>query len=229
MKEKCKILIVDDEPDIIEFLQFNFLKDGFEVVTTDNGLKAVELAFKYLPEQILLDVKMPYMDGVEACRMIRNNTIGYYPLICLLTANAEDYSQLAGFDAGADDYLVKPVSPKVLVTRMRALMKIQKRSLKPKESDTDPGNAISIDMDSYQVQKNNKKIEFPRKEFELLSFIASKPNRLFRREEIFNHLWGNNDLIVSDRTIDVYIRKIRSKIGDDYIKTVKGVGYKFIQ
>lgn len=228
MLENRKILIVDDEPDIIEFLQYNFQKEGFEVRTADNGQSAIEGAISYKPHVILMDVTMPVMDGIEACREMRQHLETYNPLICLLTARREDYSQIAGFEAGADDYIVKPVSPKVLIARVQSLLKL-KNGLKYSSSDqSTPDNDITINRDFYLVIKNNKEIQLPRKEFEILSLMASRPNRLFSRDEIFNHIWGS-DNIVGERTMDVYIRKIRSKIGDHYIKTIKGVGYKFVQ
>mgnify|MGYP001814806591 CR=1 FL=1 len=228
MIENRKILIVDDEPDIIEFMQFNFQREGFEVRTTNNGKSAVDLALKYQPEVVLMDVMMPVMDGIEACKEIREQADSYNPLICLLTARGEDYSQLAGFDAGADDYMVKPISPKVLVARIRSLLKMKNGSIYHMPVNGSTENDIQINREYYSVIKNNREIQLPRKEFEILSLIASKPNRLFSRDEIFNHIWGY-DTHVIDRTMDVYIRKIRSKIGDKHIKTVKGVGYKIIQ
>lgn len=228
MLENRKILIVDDEPDIIEFLQYNFQKEGFEVRTANNGQSAIEGAISYKPHVILMDVTMPVMDGIEACKEMRQHLGTYNPLICLLTARREDYSQIAGFEAGADDYIIKPVSPKVLIARVQSLLKL-KDGLKYSSSDeSSPDKDITINRDSYLVIKNNKEIQLPRKEFEILSLMASRPNRLFSREEIFNHIWGSNN-IVGERTMDVYIRKIRSKIGDHYIKTIKGVGYKFVQ
>jgi two-component system alkaline phosphatase synthesis response regulator PhoP len=228
MIENRTILIVDDEPDIIEFLQFNFQREGFEVRTTSNGKSAVDLALKYQPEVILMDVMMPVMDGIEACKEIRQLANAYNPLICLLTARGEDYSQLAGFEAGADDYMVKPISPKVLVARIRSLLKMKNGSIYHMSVNGSTENDITINREYYSVMKNNREIQLPRKEFEILSLMASKPNRLFSRDEIFNHIWGY-DTHVSERTMDVYIRKIRSKIGDNHIKTVKGVGYKFVQ
>ena len=228
MIENRKILIVDDEPDIIEFLQFNFQREGFEVRSTDNGKSAIDLALKYQPEVILMDVMMPVMDGIEACKEIREQAGSYNPLICLLTARGEDYSQLAGFDAGADDYMVKPISPKVLVARIKSLLKMKNGSIYHMPVDDSTENDIQINREYYSVIKNNREIQLPRKEFEILSLMASKPNRLFSRDEIFSHIWGY-DTHVSERTMDVYIRKIRSKIGAKHIKTVKGVGYKFIQ
>jgi len=228
MVENRKILLVDDEPDIIEFLEFNFQKEGFEVKTADNGRSAVEKALKFQPHVVLMDIMMPEKDGIEACQEIRQHVGTYNPLICLLTARGEDYSQLAGYDAGADDYVVKPVSPKVLIARVQSLMKLKNGSVFPVAERGNAENDIIINREYYTVTKNKKEIQLPRKEFEILYLMASRPNRLFSRDEIFNHVWGS-DTIVGERTMDVYIRKIRSKIGDHYIKTIKGVGYKFIQ
>lgn len=228
MIENRKILIVDDEPDIIEFLQYNFQREGFEVSTADNGQSAIEGLLNYEPEVVLMDVSMPVMDGIEACREMRQHKETYDPLICLLTARGEDYSQIAGFEAGADDYIVKPVSPKVLIARVQSLLKLKHGRVSSTSGQKSGENDISINRDSYLVLKNNKEIELPRKEFEILSLLASRPNRLFSRDEIFAHIWGS-DNIVGDRTMDVYIRKIRTKIGAQYIRTVKGVGYKFVQ
>lgn len=228
MIENRHILIVDDEPDIIEFMQFNFQKEGFEVFTSNNGKSAIDMALKHKPDVILMDVMMPVMDGIEACKEIREQADSYNPLICLLTARGEDYSQLAGFDAGADDYMVKPISTKVLMARVRSLLKMKNGSINRMSVNGNGKNYLSINREYYSVMKNNQEIQMPRKEFEILSYMASKPNRLFSRDEIFNHIWGY-DTHVSERTMDVYIRKIRSKIGVNYIKTVKGVGYKFVQ
>jgi two-component system alkaline phosphatase synthesis response regulator PhoP len=228
MIENRRILLVDDEPDIIEFLQFNFEREGFEVITTDNGQTAVEKALKLKPQVVMMDIMMPEMDGIEACRRIRQHIDTYNPLICLLTARGEDYSQLAGFEAGADEYVVKPVSPKVLIAKVQSLLKLKNGSAISAADKGDAENDIIVDREYYTVIKNKKEIQLPKKEFEILYLMASRPNRLFSRDEIFNHVWGS-DTIVGERTMDVYIRKIRSKIGDHYIKTIKGVGYKFIQ
>jgi len=228
MIENRKILLVDDEPDILEFLQFNFEREGFEVITTDNGQTAVEKALKLKPQVVMMDIMMPEMDGIEACREIRQFTDTYNPLICLLTARGEDYSQLAGFEAGADEYVVKPISPKVLIAKVQSLLKLKNDSVISMADGGGTENDIIIDREYYTVTKNKKEIQLPRKEFEILYLMASRPNRLFSRDEIFSHVWGS-DSIVGERTMDVYIRKIRSKIGDHYIKTIKGVGYKFIQ
>ncbi len=228
MIEKSKILIVDDEADIIEFLQFNFQHEGFDVLTAGDGKSAIELALTRKPQAIVMDVMMPEMDGIEACREIRNHVETYNPLIILLTARGEDYSQLAGYEAGANDYVVKPISPKVLIVRTRSLLKMMNGSVYPGSGRRSTGDDLVINREYYTVSKNRKELQLPRKEFEILSLMASKPNRLFSRDEIFNHIWGA-DTIVGERTMDVYIRKIRSKIGDHYIKTIKGVGYKFVQ
>lgn len=228
MSEKTNILIVDDEPDIIEFLSFNFEREGFSVRSASNGIEALDMAIKFSPRLIIMDVMMPEMDGIEACKHIRQNADSYDPIIILLTARGEDYSKIAGFDAGADDYVVKPISPKVMIARVKALMKLKEGKLSASLVKAGQDNSLTINKEYYSVFKNNQEIQLPRKEFEILSFIAEKPNRLFSREEIFNHIWGT-DTIVGERTMDVYIRKIRSKIGDDYIRTIKGVGYKFVQ
>jgi len=228
MSEKTRILIVDDEPDIVEFLSFNFEREGYSVKGASNGIEAVERAMEFNPHLIIMDLMMPEMDGIEACQIIRQNARYFNPLIVLLTARGEDYSQIAGFDAGADDYVVKPISPKVMIARMKALMKLKAGDVAPTITKSDKESSLTINREYYSVFKNNQEIQLPRKEFEILSFMAEKPNRLFSREEIFNHIWGT-DTIVGERTMDVYIRKIRSKIGDQYIRTIKGVGYKFVQ
>ncbi|HLV39445.1 response regulator transcription factor [Xanthomarina sp.] len=225
MNEKnIKILLVDDEPDILEIVSYNLSKEGYQIITASNGVKAVKKAKKEKPQLIILDVMMPEMDGIEACENIRkipelNNTI-----ITFLTARGEDYSQVAGFDAGADDYITKPIKPKLLISKVKALL----RRLKEEEIE-EPilkiGHLI-IDREAYKVTFNNQDITLPRKEFELLSLLTSKPGKVFKREEILDKVWGN-EVVVGDRTIDVHIRKLREKIGDHSFKTVKGVGYKF--
>lgn len=227
MNEKdIKILLVDDEPDILEIIGYNLSNEGYQIITASNGLKAVKKAKKEKPQLIILDVMMPEMDGIEACENIRkipelNNTI-----ITFLTARGEDYSQVAGFDAGADDYITKPIKPKLLVSKVKALL----RRLKDQEVEetlVEIGNLI-IDREAYKVTLNNKVITLPRKEFELLYLLTSKPGKVFKREEILDKVWGN-EVVVGGRTIDVHIRKLREKIGDDSFKTVKGVGYKFTE
>lgn len=219
-----KILLVDDEADILEFVSYNLRKEGFKVITADNGEEGLKVAKKELPQLILLDVMMPGMDGIETCDQIRSTPSLENTLIAFLTARGEDYSQVAGFEAGADDYITKPIKPKVLISRIKALLRRYGKS----ESDSaiqEFGN-LTVDLDKYQVKYKNKKLDLPRKEFELLSLLISRPGKVFHRDEILDKIWGN-DVVVGGRTIDVHIRKLREKIGDKYIKTVKGVGYKF--
>ena len=218
-----KVLIVDDEVDILEFLSYNLKKEGFTVFTADNGNDAVQIAKKEIPQLILLDVMMPGMDGIEVCRELRAAPGLQHVIIAFLTARSEDYSHIAGFDAGADDYINKPIKPRVLVSRIKALLR---RVPGEKDSGSVDMGGIRIDRESYMVYKGDAEISLPRKEFELLSLLASKPGKVFAREEILNRVWGD-EVVVGDRTIDVHIRKLREKIGEDFIKTVKGVGYKF--
>lgn len=221
-----KILLVDDENDILEFVGYNLKKEGYEVFTASNGKDAISLALEVRPQLIILDVMMPEMDGIETCEEMRKIPELSTAIIAFLTARGEDYSQIAGFDAGADDYISKPVKPKVLVSRVRALLR---RAEHTGSSTTVIASdaAIVIDKSRYIVIKEGVEMELPKKEFELLALLYSKPQKVFTREEIFNSIWGDN-VIVGDRTIDVHIRKLREKIGDDYIKTIKGVGYKFV-
>jgi two-component system, OmpR family, alkaline phosphatase synthesis response regulator PhoP len=224
--EKTKILLVDDEPDILEFIKYNLEKEGYEVFTANNGHEALELAFKELPSLIVIDVMMPGMDGVETCVKLRENTKLNNTLITFLTARNEDYTQIAGFDAGADDYITKPIKPRVLVSRIKALLRRSSvQGPDAAESAQNLGGLI-IDRNKYIVVKNGEEINLPKKEFELLALLASKPGNVFPREVILDSVWGG-DVIVGDRTIDVHIRKLREKLGDEYIKTIKGVGYKF--
>lgn len=224
---KNKILLVDDEPDILEFLKYNLKKEGFEIFTAANGKEAIQLAEKEFPALIILDVMMPEMDGMETCIQLRENPILKKVIVLFLTARNEDYSQIAGFDAGADDYVTKPIKPRVLVSRVKALL----RRL-PEHHNTEEKlhkqnfGGISIDREKYVVIQDGKEFSFPKKEFELLALLSSKPGKVFSREEILNRVWGD-DVIVGDRTIDVHVRKLREKLGEEYIKTVKGVGYKF--
>ena len=226
MNEKdIKILLVDDEPDILEIVGYNLSNEGYQVITAENGMKAIKKAKKEKPHLIILDVMMPEMDGIEACENIRkipelNNTV-----ITFLTARGEDYSQVAGFDAGADDYITKPIKPKLLVSKVKALLRRFKDDMQ-EDAVVKIGKLI-INREEYKVTYKNKDIVLPRKEFELLSLLTSKPGKVFKREEILDKVWGN-EVIVGGRTIDVHIRKLREKIGDDSFKTVKGVGYKFI-
>lgn len=226
MKPKnFKILLVDDEKDILEFVSYNLKREGFEVLTARNGEDGIELAKAEKPHLILLDVMMPGMDGIETCNAIRENEELSGVLVAMLTARGEDYSQVAGFDAGADDYITKPIKPKVLVSRVKALLRRHGNSSESKKSVLEFG-ALSIDLQKYQVRVEGKKLDLPRKEFELLSLLCSKPGKVFSREEILEQIWGN-EVVVGGRTIDVHIRKLREKIGDAFIRTVKGVGYKF--
>jgi len=222
--EKYKILLVDDENDVLEFLGYNLRKEGYQVFTANNGKEAISKAKELNPHLIIIDVMMPEMDGMEACREIKSLPDLSNAIILFLTARSEDYSQIAGFDAGADDYITKPVKPMVLISRIKALLKRYKM-------DEPVGNILTlkemvIDRERYLVIKENKEIALPKKEFELLLVLASKPNKVFTRDEIFTRVWGD-DVIVGDRTIDVHMRRIREKIGIDNIKTIKGVGYKY--
>jgi len=225
-KKDIKILLVDDEPDILEIVSYNLINEGYQIFTASNGIEAIKRSKEVQPHLILLDVMMPEMDGIEACEKIREIDSLKEVIIAFFTARSEDYSQVAGFDAGADDYITKPVKPKVLVSKVKSLL----RRLKEENNEVigliTVGDII-INREEYFVQKNQEKIILPRKEFELLALLASKPGKVFKREIILEKVWGS-DVIVGGRTIDVHIRKLREKIGDDYFKTVKGVGYKFV-
>jgi two-component system alkaline phosphatase synthesis response regulator PhoP len=218
-----KILLVDDEQDILEFIRYNLEKEGYSVYTADNGKKAIEMAQRIQPHLILLDVMMPEMDGIETCRELRSMPEFKNTVIAFLTARNEDYSQIAGFDVGADDYITKPIKPRLLTSRIKALLR--RFAADAAEEKLKLGN-IEIDSEKYIVYKDGKELSLPKKEFELLSLLASKPGKVFSRKEILNKIWGN-DIIVGDRTIDVHIRKLREKLGDNYFKTIKGIGYKF--
>jgi two-component system, OmpR family, alkaline phosphatase synthesis response regulator PhoP len=222
--ENSKILLVDDEGDILEFLSYNLRKEGYVVLTCDNGKDAISLAEKENPALILLDVMMPGMDGIETCNQMREIPSLKNVVIAFLTARNEDYSQIAGFEVGADDYISKPIKPRVLISRIKALLRRQKETEPIKEAINLGG--IKIDREQYCIEKDGEKIYLPKKEFELLSLLSSKPGKVFTREHILSQVWGD-DVVVGDRTIDVHIRKLREKLGDAYIKTVKGVGYKF--
>lgn len=223
-----KVLLVDDEQDILEFIGYNLKKEGYEVLTTDNGKEAIKLAEKSNPDLIILDVMMPEMDGVETCHELRKIPSLKNTLIVFLTARGEDYSQIAGFDAGADDYITKPIKPRLLISRIKAILR-RKGSLAKEEEEEDNGNemgGIKIDREKYLITKDDKKLTLPKKEFELLSLLMSKPGNVFTRDVILDNVWGG-EVVVGDRTIDVHIRKLREKLGSEYIKTIKGVGYKF--
>lgn len=223
-KKDIKILLVDDEPDILEIVGYNLTSEGYQVITAENGSEAVKKAKKELPNLIILDVMMPEMDGIEACELIRKNPDLQNTLVVFLTARGEDYSQVAGFDAGADDYITKPIKPKVLVSKVKALLR---RFKEEDVADSFKIGNLEINRDEYKITSKGKEIILPRKEFELLSLLASKPGKVFKRDEILDSVWGN-EVVVGGRTIDVHIRKLREKIGDDSFKTIKGVGYKFV-
>ncbi len=217
----AKILIVDDDEDIRELLMYNLKQEGHEVSCAENGLEALDMIQSNIPDLIILDVMMPKMDGIEFCDLVKADPSKQNIIICFLTARNEDYSQIAGLESGGDDYVSKPIKPKVLISRINALLRRNKLN----EVKIDP-QAFVIDRERYLVLKDGKEIKLPRKEFELLSFLASRPNSVFKRRVILDTVWGS-EVIVGDRTIDVHIRKLREKIGDEYISTVKGVGYKF--
>ncbi|MBF03473.1 MAG: DNA-binding response regulator [Flavobacterium sp.] len=222
-KKEIKILLVDDEPDILEIVGYNLSQEGYQIVTATNGKEAITKAKKELPHLIIMDVMMPEMDGIEACENIRKFPELEHTIITFLTARSEDYSQVAGFDAGADDYIAKPIKPKILVSKVKALL----RRLKDDSNATDTlrlGN-IEINREEYKIIRQDEEIVLPRKEFELFYLLATKPGKVFTREEILDKVWGN-EVVVGGRTIDVHIRKLREKIGDDFFKTIKGVGYK---
>lgn len=223
MESKIKILIADDEPDILEFLQYNLEREGYTIFVAENGRDAIKLAKREYPHLILLDIMMPELDGIETCRELRNIPEFKNTLIAFLTARNEDYSQIAGFDVGADDYITKPIKPRVLTSRIKALLR--RFSTEVTEEAVNLGD-IRIDREKYLVYQNDQPLSLPKKEFELLNLLASKPGKVFSRKEIMSKIWGN-DIIVGDRTIDVHIRKLREKIGEDYFKTIKGIGYKF--
>lgn len=219
-----KVLIVDDEEDIRELLSYNLKKEGYEVFAAENGEIGLQLMRERKPDLIILDVMMPGMDGIEVCEAIRNTPGFQQTLICFLTARNEDYSQIAGLDAGADDYVAKPVRPKVLISRINALLRRQGMI----QQETSDSKDLVINREKYIVEKNGEVIQLPRKEFELLALLASRPDHVFERDIILDKVWGS-DIVVGDRTIDVHIRKLREKIGDQYIKTIKGIGYKFVE
>jgi two-component system alkaline phosphatase synthesis response regulator PhoP len=224
---RYKILLVDDEPDILEFLGFNLRKEGYLVYTSTNGKQALKIAQEEKPHLIILDVMMPDLDGIETCKELRQIAALKDVFICFLTARGEDYSQIAGLDAGADDYITKPIKPRVLISRIQAFL----RRVEVEQTTVSSANKIIIgdliiDLESYLVTIHQEEHHLPKKEFELLALLASKPGKVFSRDKILAKVWGD-DVVVGDRTIDVHIRKLREKFGDHYIRTVKGVGYKF--
>lgn len=221
------ILLVDDEKDILEFLQYNLEKEGYRVFTANDGLEGVQMTQKVAPDLILMDVMMPRMDGIEACQTIRKDLQLNAPLIVFLTSRAEDYSQVAGFEAGADDYITKPIRPRLLVSKVEALLRRAGR-IQP-NSDTEIVTAnIVVNRERFLIIKDDIEIQLPKKEFELIELLASRPGKVFTREQILSTVWGD-ETIVGERTIDVHIRKLREKLGESHIRTVKGVGYTYTE
>jgi len=217
------MLLVDDEPDILEFLSYNLKKEGFKVFSANNGEEGVKMVQQLSPSLILMDVMMPKMDGIEACQIIRKDLNISQPIIAFLTSRAEDYAQIAGFEAGADDYITKPIRPRLLISKIESLL----RRIDQKKLDGGSSiNKLVIDREKFVIELNGNEILLPKKEFELLELLASRPGKVYNRDQILSIVWGN-DTVVGERTIDVHIRKLREKLGDDYIRTVKGVGYTF--
>jgi two-component system alkaline phosphatase synthesis response regulator PhoP len=223
---QAKILLVDDEPDILEILEYNLRKEGYEVATAENGEEGLKRAQEFKPNLIILDIMMPIMDGVEVCRQLRANKEFDSTVITFLTAREEDYSQIAALDTGGDDYITKPIRPRVFLSRVKALLRRGVRKEEEIPTLISIGD-IEIDLEQIVVRRGSERIELAKKEFDLLTLLASKPGKVFSRDEIFNRVWGA-DVIVGNRTIDVHIRKLREKLGDHYIKTIKGIGYKFV-
>lgn len=223
--DRIKILIVDDEPDIIEFLSYNLKKESYQVFSANNGLKGIEVAHKEKPDLIILDIMMPKMDGIEVCKQIRSNPDFANTIIIFLTAREEDFTQIAALEAGGDDFVNKPIRPRVFMTRISALLRRKFRKEEDDEQQIIQLDGLTINKTEVNIHLNGKKIELPKKEFEIIWLLATKPGKVFKREEIFHKIWGN-DVIVGNRTIDVHIRKLREKLGDDIVKTVKGIGYK---
>lgn len=219
-----RVLVVDDEPDILDLLDYNLSKEGYKVKTANNGKKAVDVAGKFLPDLILLDIMMPHQDGVETCRQLRENPDLYNTFIVFLTARSEEYSEIAAFDTGADDYITKPIKPRALMSRISAMFRREAKKGQ-KSSKISAGNLV-IDRTSYTVTANGEPINLPKKEFELLYYLAQNPDKVHSRDDLLQNIWGS-DVYVLARTVDVHIRKVREKIGSEYIVTVKGVGYKF--
>ena len=225
-KSDIKILCVDDEPDILEILKYNLSNEGYNVSTAADGKSAIKLAYNIGPNLIIMDIMMPRMDGIEACEKLRSDEKFNDTIIMFLTARGEDYSHVAAYDAGADDYVTKPVKPKVLVSKVKGLLRRLKKVI-AKDINEIVFDDIKIDREKYKVYISNNVLNLPRKEFELLYLLASKPDKVYKREKIMETVWGS-EVVVGDRTIDVHIRKLREKIGDKYFKTIKGVGYKFV-
>ena len=225
-KSDIKILCVDDEPDILEILKYNLSNEGYNVSTAKDGVSAIKKANDSKPNLIIMDVMMPNMDGIEACEKLRNDLKFNDTIIMFLTARGEDYSHVAAYEAGADDYVTKPVKPKVLLSKVKGILRRSNKKIEPENNIIEFEN-IKIDREAYKVYVSGQSLSLPRKEFELLYLLASKPDKVFKREKIMEKVWGG-EVVVGDRTIDVHIRKLREKIGDKYFKTVKGVGYKFV-
>ena len=225
-KSDIKILCVDDEPDILEILKYNLSNVGYDIYIANDGLSAIKKAKEIIPNLIIMDIMMPKMDGIQACENLRANEKFNDTIIMFLTARGEDFSHVAAYEAGADDYVTKPVKPKILISKVKGLLRRFK-----KVTDNDIAiielNDIIIDKEKYKVNISGNTLNLPRKEFELLYLLASKPDKVFKREKIMENVWGG-EVVVGDRTIDVHIRKLREKLGDKYIKTIKGVGYKFV-
>ena len=225
-KSDIKILCVDDEPDILEILKYNLSNEGYNVSTAADGKTAIKIAYNISPNLIIMDIMMPKMDGIEACEKLRSDEKFNDTIIMFLTARGEDYSHVAAYDAGADDYVTKPVKPKVLVSKVKGLLRRLKKVI-AKDINEIVFDDIKIDREKYKVYISNNVLNLPRKEFELLYLLASKPDKVYKREKIMETVWGS-EVVVGDRTIDVHIRKLREKVGDKYFKTIKGVGYKFV-
>ena len=225
-KSDIKILCVDDEPDILEILKYNLSNEGYNVSTAKDGVSAIKKANDSKPNLIIMDVMMPNMDGIEACEKLRNDLKFNDTIIMFLTARGEDYSHVAAYEAGADDYVTKPVKPKVLLSKVKGLLRRSNKKIEPENNIIEFEN-IKIDREAYKVYVSGQSLSLPRKEFELIYLLASKPDKVFKREKIMEKVWGG-EVVVGDRTIDVHIRKLREKIGDKFFKTVKGVGYKFV-
>lgn len=224
-KDKFKILVVDDEEDILELLEYNLSKEGYDVKTAENGKEAIEIAKSFIPHIILLDIMMPSMDGIEACKRLKDLPELSKSFILFLTARTEEYSEVAAFDAGADDFIAKPIKPKALLSRLSAILKREKKKSEEKVTVLKAGDLV-IDRNTYIVYKGEKEVVLPRKEFELLFFLVANENKVFNRDELLQKVWGT-DVYVLSRTVDVHIRKVRERLGEEYIKTIKGVGYKF--
>lgn len=219
---KHTVLLVDDEEDILEFLAYNLKKAGYKVFVAKNGKEGIEMVKEVNPSLVLLDVMMPQLDGVETCQIIRNDLNIHQPIIAFLTSRSEDYSQIAGFNAGADDYITKPIRPRLLLSKVESLL----RRLENKEVPQTTNKSLIIDRERFHVELEGKELLLPKKEFELLEFLANRPGKVFSRDQILSTVWGN-ETIVGERTVDVHIRKLREKLGNHYIRTVKGVGYTF--